>query len=774
MSSIERFRQAMASAGLATDADIVGDGTLQRFHVDGDRSGSKNGWLVLHLDGVAAGAFGSWKTGEQHTWCAKASSELTPDERIEHRARIDAAKQARRDEERRVKVAAGEEARRQWKAAATDVGEHPYLARKNVQAHGLRADAGDLLVPVHGSDGTLSSIQRIRPDGTKRFLPGGAVAGRYHAIGRVTDRVVVCEGYATGATIHEACGHAVAVAFNAGNLEPVARAIRAKYPGVAILIAADDDAATAQNPGRTKATAAALAAGGVVAVPDFGRSRPDAVSDFNDLAGLRGLAAVAAQIDLAWMQTPQTHIDKVQLLRARDIKPQRIEWLWSGFLAVSMVHILAGRAGTGKTTIAESFAAIRSAGGVWPDGSRAEKGAVVIWSGEDQVAETLVPRLMAMGADLDLIYFIDAVDEAEGRRSFDPAKDMEMLERELARIDDVKLLIVDPIVSAVRASSGENGATRRDLQPLVDLGARRKIAILGITHFSKGTSGRDALERVTGSLAYGALARIVLGTGKAAEEGEPNTLARIKSNIGPDGGGYEYTISFSEIEPGIIGSRVEWGRPLEGSANDIFATCESDDAATERDDAAWWLRTELADGPIATKDLQRLARDAGHSWPTVKRAKKDLGVISEKANFQGGWRWMLPEGDQTVERDPLGGTGTPKASPRKAFTEGDQGPLEYDPLRGQEDHNYPSVIPFGETRTAAVDEAPPETEADHDHGDEPLRSLFAEVINRHGRDVGDTLPAVMEYLADWPRDDLAELVSNPVLADTVFTTNFCQ
>jgi putative DNA primase/helicase len=156
---------------------------------------------------------------------------------------------------------------------------------------------GKLVIPMRDTAGTLHSLQTIGPDGDKRFLPGGRVSGCYYSIGKPNGMLIVCEGFATGASIHACTGHAVAVAFNAGNLESVAVALRAKYPTLAITIAADDDWRTDGNPGLTKATAAALVVNGQLAVPEFQPGRPDKATDFNDMAALCGSDAVKRAIE---------------------------------------------------------------------------------------------------------------------------------------------------------------------------------------------------------------------------------------------------------------------------------------------------------------------------------------------------------------------------------------------------------------------------------------------------------------------------------------------
>jgi putative DNA primase/helicase len=177
---------------------------------------------------------------------------------------------------------------------------HAYLASKGIQACGVRIDAsGSLLVPMRDAAGTLHSLQTITAGGDKRFLFGGRVKGCYHSLGKPEGLIIVCEGYATGASLYEATGHAVAVAFNAGNLEAVASALRAKFPALKIIIAADDDHRTDGNPGITKATAAATAVGALLAVPMFGADRPNEASDFNDLHRLAGAEAVQRCIDAA-------------------------------------------------------------------------------------------------------------------------------------------------------------------------------------------------------------------------------------------------------------------------------------------------------------------------------------------------------------------------------------------------------------------------------------------------------------------------------------------
>lgn len=330
-------------------------------------------------------------------------------------------------------------------------------------------------------------------------------------------------------------------------------------------------------------------------------------------------------------------------LRAFDgIHAVPIRWLWPGWLARGKLHILAGAPGTGKTTAALSLAATVSSGGRWPDDRVAPAGAVLIWSGEDDAADTLKPRLMAAGADVGRCYLVDnAMGEDGEPRPFDPSRDLIALEKAAERVGDVALLIADPVVSAVVGDSHKNVEVRRALQPLVDLGARLGCAVVGISHFTKGTAGRDPVERVTGSIAFGAVARVVMVAAKG-EDGR--MLARAKSNIGPDGGGFAYELETAEVE-GIEASRVRWGDPLEGTARELLGDVETEPGA--RDGAAHWLADLLANGSEPVKRIKAEAREAGFTWRTVERAKTDLGVAAARCsegNAGGGyWAWSLPK-----------------------------------------------------------------------------------------------------------------------------------
>lgn len=314
MDATHQFREAIRAAGLAPPEAIEADGELHRFASNGKRS-DLAGWYVLHADGVPAGAFGCWRSGLTENWHADIGRTLTDAERERQRQRIEAAKRKREQAEQVQREEARHRAASEWKAATPAPDSHPYLARKGVKAHGLRVDAdGRLLVPVRDRAGDWQSLQRIAANGDKLFLPGGRVAGGYYSISKPAGTICIAEGFATAATIHEATGLPVAVAFNAGNLEAVARTLREKLSTAKLILCADDDARTDGNPGVTKATAAARAVGGLLAVPDFDADRPDGATDFNDLAKHRGPEAVRACVAKARTPDPEPWPDPLPLV----------------------------------------------------------------------------------------------------------------------------------------------------------------------------------------------------------------------------------------------------------------------------------------------------------------------------------------------------------------------------------------------------------------------------------------------------------------------------
>ena len=320
----QAFQGAIAAAGLTPPDTIIADGKIHRFATN-DRRGDDAGWYILHLDGIAAGSFGNWREGCTETWCSIERKAQSPEQQRHYATLLKSMQNARHRGKKAEHDTAAEKAQAIWAAATTidDAAAHGYLVTKGIQAYGARlidkpaaqAIAGNLshtltgpllVIPMRNAAGELRSLQFITEASgdNKRPLTGGEKQGCHYLLGKFDAMahgaiLIVCEGFATGASVHEATGQPVAVAFDRGNLEPVCKALRKAYPGAALIVAADDDHMTNGNPGRTDASGAAKAVGGVVVFPKFPADRPDTATDFNDLHQIDavqggGLAAVQA------------------------------------------------------------------------------------------------------------------------------------------------------------------------------------------------------------------------------------------------------------------------------------------------------------------------------------------------------------------------------------------------------------------------------------------------------------------------------------------------
>lgn len=331
---------------------------------------------------------------------------------------------------------------------------------------------------------------------------------------------------------------------------------------------------------------------------------------------------------------------------AIDINPRPIRWAWPGWIAHGKLTILAGAGGTGKTTLTLGLIATLTSGGRWPDGEFCEeKRSAIIWSSEDDPADTIVPRLMAADADLSKVSILQGRINGLGEiEPFDPAKDIDLLAAELDRIGDVGMIMIDPIVSAVSGDMNQANQVRRALQGLVDLAERFDCAVLGITHFTKGSAGSNPADRVLGSQAFGALARTVLVAAKQ-EDSDLRVLARAKSNIAIDTGGCSYTIQECTVGDGIAATRVLWGDKLDGTARDILADVERVEyEEPDGDDPAESLRRILSQGSLTGKEAKRLMTDNGFTQKQIRTAREKLGVQTSREGFGKDLTsyWSLP------------------------------------------------------------------------------------------------------------------------------------
>lgn len=304
MPHIAAFIDAIASAGLTPPTEILDDGKRHRFSSSG-KPKDDTGWYILHGDDRPAGAFGCWRSGISVSWKHDApKKEFSAAERAAWKKRIADVEAERAADLAEASAYAAAESAKMWAAAREDAA-HEYLARKRIPGMGARVLKNMLLIPVKHSARDIVGVQRIWPDGTKRPVKGTPMAGAYTTLGTPTrdGTVVICEGYATGVSIHMATGYCVVVAFFAGNLAPVAAKITAALPSARVVIASDDDVFTVRpenhpmagqpwNPGLESAIATGLP----VILPVWAGER-ERDTDFNDLHLREGLDAVRACFD---------------------------------------------------------------------------------------------------------------------------------------------------------------------------------------------------------------------------------------------------------------------------------------------------------------------------------------------------------------------------------------------------------------------------------------------------------------------------------------------
>jgi putative DNA primase/helicase len=274
---------------------------------------------------------------------------------------------------------------------------------------------------------------------------------------------------------------------------------------------------------------------------------------------------------------------------------------------------------------------------------------------EDDMRTTLLPRFIAAGREPRNMEFIDGVHEGGRTRPFNPAADMLTLRRAIDKLhadkrDEVRLIVSDPIALAVTGDSHKNVETRVGLQPFCDLCAAIGAAGLGVHHFTKNTAGGDPLDRVSGSLAFGALPRVVLLAARdqsGATRDPRRALVRAKVSNGPDWGGLDYKLGLHPLDawPGIEAQRVLWGDPIEGSARDILAQFEGNPTGVRQRKAVTFLVEALKGGPrLASEVIAEAAKD-GIAERTLRHAPGELGGVPKRHGKGRGHFviWELPD-----------------------------------------------------------------------------------------------------------------------------------
>lgn len=541
----------------------------------------------------------------------------------------------------------------------------PYHVRKGVKVHlPAHLSGDDLIIPCVDIHGKARGTQTIWPE--KRLLDGKETDKMTKGKGQneyffqfgdiqLSDTLLISTGYATSASLFESTGNPVVMSLSDTTLPHTVELLRKRYAEKELIICADFDA-------RDKFRSVAIQFNARLCFPEPVNGNEK--TDFNDLMLAQGKSAVcdvvgdarfvvATESQPVTVAQPSPATETVVLRSAASIVPRRIDWLWDGWLAVGKLHLLAGAPGTAKTTIALTLGAAISRGGQFPDGSYAKRGKVLIWSSEDDPRDTLIPRLIAAGADLNNIHIVESVNHNKGKRVFDPSRDFPLLKSAVEQVGNVSFMVIDSVADAVAGDAGKNNQVRRALAPVKEFAEEMGIATLGITHFNKNVTGK-AMSRIIDSVAFVGLPRVVMIAFK--KRGNGSLMMRAKSNIGPDTGGYEF---YTYVEPlieydGITANRVGWKGYVEGSADDHLRDAESNIAEPENEQqkAEKFLMDEFSDGMRRkSADVIDKAKSLGISFDSLKRARRELGMVSKKIDKK--WYTYAATGDDARDVPPF-------------------------------------------------------------------------------------------------------------------------
>ena len=336
---------------------------------------------------------------------------------------------------------------------------------------------------------------------------------------------------------------------------------------------------------------------------------------------------------------------EMEIVCLSDIEMKPINWLWRDYIACGKLTVIAGNPGLGKSQLTANFGALVSKGMGWPDTQEpAPIGNVLFLSAEDDPADTIKPRLLAAGADIERCYILEAVriKNKHGKdttRSFDLSQDIQRMADAIRRIGGVNLAIIDPISAYLGETDSHNNADIRGLlAPLSAMAAECGVAILLITHLNK-SENQEMIGRVMGSMGLIAAARAGYVVIKDPNDSTIRHFVPIKNNIGNDAEGFSFTIEAVEVENSIHTSRIVW---QEGQVNaQEISHPKPDEKSTATNPAQKFLEDLLTIKPMLGSEIQKEADEAGFSKSSIQRAANALYVQRKKLGMQGGWEWSL-------------------------------------------------------------------------------------------------------------------------------------
>lgn len=644
---LDALSTAMQQAGLSLPERVESDGKLHRFKTAGDKE--HNSWYVLHQnDTVVVGAFGCWKRQLSIKWCSRDFATMSKEDREDARFVWKNAEFVRKKEEEKLQSTAREKCQAVWEGSTAVPRDHPYLVAKGVQPvvsvrlcqHEAYPDW--IFVPLQDETGKVHSGQFIGDDGTKRFVFGGRVQGCYHEISKVAGSpLIICEGVATGLSLFEATGWSVVAAMNCGNLMPVAKALRKLWPDRMIILAADNDQFTEDNPGWTKAREASKSIGGLFCSPvfqeKFSGQKP---TDFNDLHCLTNLLEVKSQV-LSAFPVHGTPIGDL----AAPVKDDPTELIKHRFLCECGSLLITGPTGMGKSSFVMQ--------------------AIALWSNcldcfGIQPSKPLTSVLIqAENDDGDLAEMRDGVatglqfNEHQRRNFFSRvlvfssngltgARFCKEVLSPILALHKPNLVCIDPAFSFLGGDAKEQKAVgewlRGSINPLL---TQHRAACIMIHHTNKPATGKDKPEWRNGEMAYtgsgsAEWANWARGILSLQSTGTPGVYKLHASKRGPrlgwrdaeDSTVYEKIITHSK-EKGVIC----WS---EGDGNDV----------EDKGRGPAYKPHEIADlleeKSLTTTEFSELAKaECGLSNATFYRFLKELEADGRVLKSKVNRKWTL-------------------------------------------------------------------------------------------------------------------------------------
>jgi hypothetical protein len=346
----------------------------------------------------------------------------------------------------------------------------------------------------------------------------------------------------------------------------------------------------------------------------------------------------------------RTDAPRVQVVRVADVAVRELEPLWPGILWVGKPTLLVGDPGLSKSTMVCDVVARVTEHRDWPcSGGKTIDGDVLMLSAEDDVADTLRPRLEAAGADLSRVHFLESIitaDDGRAQRNSWPSlvEHIGVLTKWLKAHPGVRLLVVDPLAAYLTgADTHKQAEVRAVLGALSQMASRHRVAVLAVMHLNKGAGG-NPLYRVSGSLAFVAAARAAYLIARDPQDRDSRLMLHLKNNLSRDERGFRYVVRTADNEAPYI----EWSTErITQTAEEVLADAEEETprgrATSARDrEAADWLRGALEHGPVEAASIYRRAEDDGIPERALKRATRMLGVAKEPKGFRGAWQWRLP------------------------------------------------------------------------------------------------------------------------------------